>query len=67
MAQLNNTMASILNLFLTASLLPTVWSGIVPYGQNFSGSQSTEAFAERTFFSVGGQYVNTTLVSPFLR
>ncbi|KAG8158150.1 hypothetical protein KVR01_011911 [Diaporthe batatas] len=54
-------MVSILNFLLTASLLPTAFSGAVSYGQNSSDSQNTEAFAERTFFYVGGQYVNTTL------
>lgn len=56
-------MASILNSFLTASLLPIVLSGVVSNGQKSSESQNAEAFAERTFFYVGGQYVNTTIVS----
>jgi hypothetical protein len=56
-------MASILNFFLAVNVLPNVLSGVIPYGQNSVVSGNTEAFAERTFFYVGGQYVNTTFVS----
>lgn len=59
-------MASILDFFLTVNLLPSVLSGAISYGQNSLDSEITEAFAERTFFHVGGQYVNITFVSPLL-
>lgn len=61
MHKLNDTMGSILNFFLTANLMPSVLSGVVSYGQNPLQSQNTEAFAERTFLYVGGQYINTTI------
>lgn len=57
-------MASILDFFFAVNLLPSVLSGVMPYSQNSLDSENSEAFAERTFFYVGGQYVNITFVSP---
>lgn len=59
----NTTMASLIPSFLTFGLLPSFFSAVMPYGQSPIAGQNTEAFVERTFFYVGGQYVNYTFVS----
>lgn len=48
---------------LTFGLLPSLFSAVMPYGQSPVTGQNTEAFAERTYFYVGGQYINTIFVS----
>lgn len=62
----NITMVSFVDLFLTANILPSVISGVSSYGQNCVASENTETSAERTFFYVGGQYVNSTFVSTLV-
>lgn len=62
----NMTMNSLMPGFLTLGLLPSLFSAVMPYGQSPMAGQSTETFAERTFFYVGGQYVNYTFVSTHL-
>lgn len=59
----NTTMASRIPSFLTFGLLPSFFSAVMPYGQSPMAGQNTEAFVERTFFYVGGEYVNYTFVS----
>lgn len=60
----NITMNSFIPTLLTFGLLPGFFSAVMPYGQSPMAGQNTEAIAARTYFYVGGQYVNSTLVSP---
>lgn len=62
----NITMVSFIDFFLTANILPSVFSGVSSRSQNCLASENTEASAERTFFYVGGQYVNSTFVSTLV-
>lgn len=61
----NFTMASLIHFFLTFGVLPGVLSasGSNSRSQSPLGGRNTETFAERNYFYVGGQYVNTTFVS----
>ena len=59
----NTTMTYLVPSILTFGLLPSFFSAVMPYGQSPVAGQNTEAFAERTYFYVGGQYINTTFVS----
>lgn len=59
----NTTMTSLIPSFLKFGLLPGFFSAVMPCGQSPMAGQNTEAFAERSFFYVGGQYVNYTFVS----
>lgn len=63
MSNSNTTMTYLVPSILTLGLLPSFFSAVMPYGETPVAGQNTEAFAERTYFYVGGQYINTTFVS----
>lgn len=63
MSNSNTTMTYLVPSILTFGLLPSFFSAVMPYGDSPVAGQNNEAFAERTYLYVGGQYINTTFVS----